>query len=58
MLSLSNKWLHRSRWRWRMRWPFKEIDALKDKLRWRKLYLEEEIRTEFNFEEIIERAHR
>jgi formate hydrogenlyase transcriptional activator len=32
---------------------FKEIDALKDKLAGEKLYLEEEIRTEFNFEEII-----
>ena len=32
---------------------FKEIDALKDKLAEEKLYLEEEIRTEFNFEEII-----
>jgi len=32
---------------------FKEIDALKDKLAEEKLYLEEEIRSEFNFEEII-----
>jgi formate hydrogenlyase transcriptional activator len=32
---------------------FKEIDALKDKLAEEKLYLEEEIRTEFNFEEIV-----
>src|ERR1700730_15467901 len=32
---------------------FKEIDVLKDKLAVEKLYLEEEIRTEFNFEEII-----
>ena len=32
---------------------FKEIDALKDKLAVEKLYLEEEIRTEFNFEEMI-----
>jgi formate hydrogenlyase transcriptional activator len=32
---------------------FKEIDALKDKLAVEKLYLEEEIRTEYNFEEII-----
>ena len=32
---------------------FKEIDALKDKLAEEKLYLEEELRTEFNFEEII-----
>jgi len=32
---------------------FKEIDALKDKLAVEKLYLEEEIRNEFNFEEII-----
>ena len=32
---------------------FKEIDALKDKLAVEKLYLEEEIRSEFNFEEII-----
>jgi len=32
---------------------FKEIDALKDKLAVEKLYLEEEIRTEFNFDEII-----
>ena len=32
---------------------FKEIDALKDKLNEEKLYLEEEIRSEFNFEEII-----
>jgi formate hydrogenlyase transcriptional activator len=32
---------------------FREIDALKDKLAVEKLYLEEEIRTEFNFEEII-----
>src|SRR5260370_30583817 len=32
---------------------FKEIDALKDKLAVEKLYLEEEIRTEFNFEEIV-----
>ena len=32
---------------------FKEIDALKNKLAEEKLYLEEEIRTEFNFEEII-----
>jgi formate hydrogenlyase transcriptional activator len=32
---------------------FKQIDALKDKLAVEKLYLEEEIRSEFNFEEII-----
>ena len=32
---------------------FKEIDALKDKLAEEKLYLEEEIRSEFNFEEIV-----
>jgi len=32
---------------------FKEIDVLKDKLAVEKLYLEEEIRTEFNFEEIV-----
>ena len=32
---------------------FKEIDALKDRLAVEKLYLEEEIRSEFNFEEII-----
>lgn len=32
---------------------FKQIDALKDKLAEEKLYLEEEIRTEFNFEEIV-----
>ncbi len=32
---------------------FKEIDALKDKLAVEKLYLEEEIRSEFNFEEIV-----
>lgn len=32
---------------------FRQIDALKDKLAEEKLYLEEEIRTEFNFEEII-----
>jgi formate hydrogenlyase transcriptional activator len=32
---------------------FKEIDALKNKLAVEKLYLEEEIRSEFNFEEII-----
>jgi formate hydrogenlyase transcriptional activator len=32
---------------------FEEIDRLKDKLAVEKLYLEEEIRTEFNFEEII-----
>jgi formate hydrogenlyase transcriptional activator len=32
---------------------FKQIDALKDKLAEEKLYLEEEIRSEFNFEEII-----
>jgi formate hydrogenlyase transcriptional activator len=32
---------------------FKEIDALKDKLAVEKLYLEEEILSEFNFEEII-----
>jgi formate hydrogenlyase transcriptional activator len=32
---------------------FKEIDALKDKLAVEKLYLEEEIRSEYNFEEII-----
>jgi len=32
---------------------FKENDALKDKLAVEKLYLEEEIRSEFNFEEII-----
>lgn len=32
---------------------FKEIDALKDKLAVEKLYLEEEIRSEINFEEII-----
>src|ERR1700681_4259435 len=32
---------------------FKEIDALKNKLAVEKLYLEEEIRTEFSFEEII-----
>jgi formate hydrogenlyase transcriptional activator len=32
---------------------FKEIDSLKDRLAVEKLYLEEEIRSEFNFEEII-----
>ena len=32
---------------------FQEIDALKDKLAEEKLYLEEEIRSEFNFEEIV-----
>src|SRR2546423_4370685 len=32
---------------------FKEIDALKNKLADEKLYLEEEIRTELNFEEIV-----
>jgi formate hydrogenlyase transcriptional activator len=32
---------------------FKEIDELKDKLAVEKLYLEEEIRSEFNFDEII-----
>jgi formate hydrogenlyase transcriptional activator len=32
---------------------FKEIDALKDKLAEEKLYLEEEIRNTFNFEEIV-----
>jgi formate hydrogenlyase transcriptional activator len=32
---------------------FKEIDALKDKLAEEKLYLEEEIRSEYNFEEIV-----
>jgi len=32
---------------------FKEIDALKNKLAVEKLYLEEEIRSEFNFEEIV-----
>jgi formate hydrogenlyase transcriptional activator len=32
---------------------FQEIDRLKDKLAVEKLYLEEEIRTEFNFEEIV-----
>jgi formate hydrogenlyase transcriptional activator len=32
---------------------FKEIDALKDKLAEEKLYLEEEIRSTFNFEEIV-----
>jgi formate hydrogenlyase transcriptional activator len=32
---------------------FKQIDVLKDKLAEEKLYLEEEIRSEFNFEEIV-----
>ncbi len=32
---------------------FEEIDALKNKLAEEKLYLEEEIRSEFNFEEIV-----
>ena len=32
---------------------FKQIDALKDKLAEEKLYLEEEIRNAFNFEEIV-----
>src|ERR1700674_4969449 len=32
---------------------FKEIEALKNKLAVEKLYLEEEIRSEFNFEEIV-----
>jgi formate hydrogenlyase transcriptional activator len=32
---------------------FREIDALKNKLKEEKLYLEEEIRTEYNFEEIV-----
>jgi len=32
---------------------FREIDALKDKLAEEKLYLEEEMQTEYNFEEII-----
>ena len=32
---------------------FREIDALKNKLQEEKLYLQEEIRTEYNFEEIV-----
>jgi formate hydrogenlyase transcriptional activator len=32
---------------------FREIDALKNQLKQEKLYLEEEIRTEYNFEEIV-----
>jgi len=32
---------------------FREIDSLKNKLKEEKLYLEEEIRTEYNFEEIV-----
>ena len=32
---------------------FREIDSLKDKLAVEKLYLEEELRNEFNFEEIV-----
>jgi formate hydrogenlyase transcriptional activator len=32
---------------------YREIDSLKDKLNKEKLYLEDEIRTEYNFEEII-----
>jgi formate hydrogenlyase transcriptional activator len=32
---------------------YREIDALKNKLQEEKLYLQEEIRTEYNFEEII-----
>ncbi len=32
---------------------FREIDALKNRLKEEKLYLEEEIRTEYNFEEIV-----
>jgi formate hydrogenlyase transcriptional activator len=32
---------------------FREIDALKNQLKEEKLYLEEEIRTEYNFEEIV-----
>src|SRR5262249_10199186 len=32
---------------------YREIDALKNKLEEEKLYLEEEIRSEYNFEEII-----
>ena len=32
---------------------FREIDALKNQLKEEKLYLEEEIRTEYNFKEIV-----
>ena len=32
---------------------YREIDALKDKLQEEKLYLQEEIRTEYNFDEIV-----
>src|SRR5258708_34447340 len=32
---------------------YREIDALKNKLQEEKLYLQEEIRTEYNFEEIV-----
>ena len=44
-----------SRWRSpsRTRWPIEQIAELKDKLSTEKLYLEEEIRTEHNFEEIV-----
>ena len=36
-----------------MPWPFEEIADLKNKLAEEKLYLEDEIRTEHNFEEIV-----
>ncbi len=44
-----------ARWpsRWRTRWPTREITNLKDRLAQEKFYLEEEIRTSINFEEII-----
>ena len=32
---------------------YREISALKDKLAWEKLYLEEEIRSEMNFDQIV-----
>ena len=32
---------------------FREIEALKNQLKEEKLYLEEEVRTEYNFEEIV-----
>ena len=37
---------------------YREIAQLTDKLANEKLYLEEEIRTELNFEEIVERVQR
>ena len=49
LMQVAAKWLLR----WRTRWPTSKIAELKEKLTQEKLYLEDEIRTDLNFEEIV-----